>query len=296
MAAVMETVNCPLCAGAHHRELLVAGPRRIVRCRDCGLVFRNPRPTASASTEEFASGRAEVPEEPWLGERRRAGFERFLDAWPAPPGRVLDVGCGGGWFLKAATDRGWTAVGVDLSPLAVERARRMFGVDARVGGIDRADLRDATFDLVTLWNVLELQPDPLGFLRAVGGFVRSGGALYVRTQNYPFQRTAFEVTRLARRAGLAAWLDARPHLASIFNATSFSNRTIRLLLARAGLRVVRVAPSPPSPGDPYRAIGEREWPLAAVKAGARVVARVAYLASGGRVVAGASLEALARRP
>lgn len=291
----METVPCPLCGGTRDRQLFVAGPRRIVRCAACGVVFRNPRPIMPAYEEEFASGRAEVADEAWLGRRRSATFTRFLDRWPDRPRRVLDVGCGGGWFVRAAADHGWSAVGVDLSPESVRHACDVLGVDARQGTLQAQAFAPASFDLVTLWNVLEVLPDPLGLLRTVRGLLRPGGAVYLRTQNYPFQRVAFEATRAARLLGLGPWLDARPYLAFIFNVTSFSGRTIRLFLERAGLAVERVLPSPPSPGDPYRVLA-REWPLAAVKAAAHGVARGAYLVSGRRWIAGASLEALARRP
>lgn len=294
MSADVEWVDCPLCGGGHHRELLVAGPRRIVRCQACGVVFRNPRAAVSRYLEQFSSGRAEVADEAWLGARRRATFARFLDTWPGPPGRVLDVGCGGGWFLRVAADRGWDAVGVDLSPVAVRRAREILGVDAREGTVEAQAFAAGTFDLVTLWNVLEVIPDPLALLRAARPLVRPGGVLHLRTQNYPFQRTAFSTMRLARLVGLGQWLDRRPHVAFIFNVTAFSPRTIRLFLERAGCTDIRVTPSRPSPGDPYRAVAGREWPLGVVKGVADAVARSAYAVSGGRCIASASLEASAR--
>ena len=296
MSADVEWVACPLCRGDRSRKLLEAGPRRIVQCESCGVVFRNPRPSASRYLEQFGSGRAEVADEAWLGARRCATFARFLDTWPGRPGRVLDVGCGGGWFLRAAGDRGWDAVGVDLSPVAVRRARESLGVDARPGTLEAQRFEPGTFDLVTLWNVLEVIPDPLALLHAVGPLIRPGGVLHLRTQNYPFQRVAFATARVARLVGLGPWLDRHPHLVSIFNATAFSARTIRLFLDRAGYTDVRVTPSRPSPGDPYRALAGKEWALTVVKVVADVVARSAYRVSGGRWIAGASLEASARCP
>jgi 2-polyprenyl-3-methyl-5-hydroxy-6-metoxy-1,4-benzoquinol methylase len=269
----------------------------MVRCEACGLVFRNPRPPVAAYVEEFGSGRAEVADEVWLGARRSRTFVRFLDAWPGRPGRVLDVGCGGGWFLRAAAERGWTAVGVDPSPEAVRRARQRLGVDARQGNLEAQDFEPESFDLVTLWNVLEVIPEPLTVLRTVRPLLRPGGTLHLRTQNFPFQRAAFGATRAARRLGLGRALDRRPWVAFIFNATAFSATTVRLFLERAGFTDVRVTPSPPAPGDPYRALrGVAEWPLGVVKAASHGLARAAYGLSGGRWIASASLEASARRP
>ena len=290
-----EMVACPLCGSDRYRELLVVEHRRIVRCLECGVVFRNPRPTAAAYDEEFRSGRAEVADEARLGARRGAMFKSFLDAWPERPGRVLDVGCGGGWFLRAAVDRGWSGVGVDPSPAAVRHAKEVLRVDALPGKVEAQRFAPGSFDLVTLWNVLDVVPDPLGLLRAVRPLLRAGGVLYLRTPNDPFQRAAFRATRAARALGVHGVFDRRPDFAFVFNVTAFSGRTVRLLLGRAGFTEVRVTPSPPAPGDPYRALGLPEWPLSAVKTVATGVARAAWVLSGRRWIAGASLEASARR-
>lgn len=293
----MESVSCPLCGTDRPRQLFVAGPRRMVRCQVCGVVYRNPRPPVSSYREEFGSGRAEAADEAWLGVRRRAAFVRLLDAWRDRPGRVLDVGCGGGWFLKAATEQGWTAVGVDLSPQAVRHAREVFGADARQGTLEAQAFAPGSFDLVTLWNVLEVIPDPLALLRAILPLVRPGGTLHLRTPNYPFQRAGFAASRAARAVGLGRFIDAHPYLAFIVNVTAFSARTVRLFLARAGFTDVRVVPSPPTPGDPYRALGDvGEWPLHAIKVVSHRIALAAAAASGGRWIASASLEASAHRP
>jgi SAM-dependent methyltransferase len=269
----------------------------MVQCESCGVVFRSPRPPIAASVEEFGSSPTGVAAEAWLGVRRSRMFVRFLEAWPGRPGRVLDVGCGGGWFLKAATERGWTAVGVDPSPAAARYAREEFGVDARPGGLEAHHFEPASFDLVTLWNVLDVVPEPLALLRTIQPLLRPGGTLHLRAPNFPFQRVAFGATRAARRVGLGRALDRRPYLAFIFNATAFSARTVRLFLERAGFTDVRVHPSPPAPGDPYRVFhGVAEWPLGLVKAGAHGMARAVWGVSGGRWIAGASLEASGRRP
>jgi 2-polyprenyl-3-methyl-5-hydroxy-6-metoxy-1,4-benzoquinol methylase len=293
----MEVVSCPLCGSDRHRELLVVEPRRMVRCVMCGVVYRNPRPVARAYAEEFESGRAEVADEAWLGVRRRAVFVRFLDTWPDRPGRLLDVGCGGGWFLKAATERGWAAVGVDPSPEAVRRARETFGVDAREGTVATQQFEPGSFDLVTLWNVLDVVPEPFTVLRTIRPLLRPGGTLHLRTPNFPFQRIAFGAMRAARGVGFGRALGRRPYLAFIFNATAFSAPTARLFLERAGFTDVRVMPSRPAPGDPYRVLhGFAEWPLSLVKTGSHGFARAVFAVSGGRWIASASLEASARRP
>ncbi len=45
-------------------------------------------------------------------------------------GRLLDIGCGYGFFLKIAEEKGWEAVGVDLDPKGVAYAKERLRVNA----------------------------------------------------------------------------------------------------------------------------------------------------------------------
>lgn len=283
----MEEVPCPLCGNGEATRVLKAGTRRMVRCRQCGVVYRNPRPSVAELGQAFAEADFEGKEPGWLDQRRGRNFRRFLDRWQGSPGRLLDVGCGDGWFLQLARERGWEAVGIDLSREAVRQARERFGVDARCGELRSFGFPDGAFSLVTLWNVLELVPDPVGFLGEVRRVLEPGGTLFIRTQNYLFHRLSFLLT---------GWLPrGNPYLAFIFHLTSFTPRSLRLLLRRTGFVPVRVANNPPTWGDPYQAVGGAEPFLTAAKLGIHAVAQALYLVSAGRWILGPSLEAYARR-
>jgi len=75
-------------------------------------------------------------------------------------GRLLDMGCAAGVFVKAAQDAGFEAMGVDISPVEVQFARDRFGVDARVGTLDSVDFGPNCFDVITVWDVLEHFENP----------------------------------------------------------------------------------------------------------------------------------------
>ncbi len=282
-----ETVSCPLCGTDESVQVLQAGIRRMVRCRRCGVVYRNPRPAVAEMGRAFAEDTSETGEMERLDERRGHNFRRFLERWDGAPGRLLDIGCGDGWFLQLAQERGWEGVGTDLSSKAVRHARERLGVDARSGELRSFGFPDRSFRLVTLWNVLELVPDPVGFLEEIHRVLEPGGSLFIRTQNYLFHRLSFL---------LSGWLPRlHPHLASIFHLTSFAPASLCLLLRRTGFRPVRVANSPPTWGDPYRVVGGADHLMTAAKVGIHCLAQALYVVSGGRWVLGASLEAYARR-
>ncbi|MEW6582674.1 MAG: methyltransferase domain-containing protein, partial [Actinomycetota bacterium] len=111
-----------------------------------------------------------------------------IDGFATPGGRALDVGCGTGFLLEQLAGRGFSGVGVDLSPESVAIAQRRLeelGVADRL----RAEVGsayeppDGVFDLVTLTDVLEHLEDPRACLRAIRARMAPDGLLVISTPN-----------------------------------------------------------------------------------------------------------------
>jgi SAM-dependent methyltransferase len=108
-----------------------------VRCVRCGTVRLTPRPPDSEMAHHYTAttyARAEGEDETSGLARRLDAFfdrqaERAVAARPpdAPPGRLLDVGCGDGRFLHAMQSRGWRVEGLETDPVAASLARRRTG-------------------------------------------------------------------------------------------------------------------------------------------------------------------------
>lgn len=106
-------------------------------------------------------------------------LDRFL---PAREGlRVLDAGCGTGGMTQALGRYG-SIVGIDRSPEAIAYARRRAGVTLARGDADRLPFQEATFDLVTSFDVIYHQgvTDDVEALKEARRVLRSGGTLIVR--------------------------------------------------------------------------------------------------------------------
>ncbi|MFQ5341116.1 MAG: methyltransferase domain-containing protein [Anaerolineae bacterium] len=247
----MEYVNCNLC-GADDTELIYPSTlsRRdvsptsaqfactsnaygihppIVRCRQCGLVYANPRPGADEVIDEYTA----VADPVYLTERkgRVMTFHRHLDHLGSRIGmngqrRVLDIGCHVGLFLEAAAARGWDAWGVEPSQWAVAQARER---DLQViqGTLAGSSLPHSHFDLVTLWDVIEHFSDPMSELRRIAGIVRPGGWICTHTM---------DVGSLFARVMGRRW----PWLMEM-HLYYFSRVTLAAMLQRAGFRVVDVS-------------------------------------------------------
>jgi len=234
-----ESVRCNFCH-ADNFEVLVRDGRdrrhhlpgefRMVKCRECGLAYLNPRPTASALAAYYPPDYSPYTQRGlfgkltrWLRQREAAALRRSL-----PSGaEVLEVGCAAGDLMIPMRDAGLRVTGVELSDHAATIARTRHNLDVHTGALADAPLAGRTFDAVIMRNVIEHVPDPKGDLEKAASLLRPGGLLSLRTDN-----VASSDARLFR----ALWygFDFPRHL------TLFSPQTLTAFVQSAGLEVTRV--------------------------------------------------------
>jgi 2-polyprenyl-3-methyl-5-hydroxy-6-metoxy-1,4-benzoquinol methylase len=236
-----EECDCPLCGG-HSWSPLVEAPDRlagnsgrwflVVQCHDCGLCFTNPRPSHHSMTQFYASAYPahanKTPRLPWwrrMLSRLRRDNRKCLPL--EGNGRLLDFGCGGGSYLLRMHEQGWDVTGLDLAASAIQTIPSRRGLRTFVGTLPHAELRDETFDVITMWQSLEHVHEPQEVLREARRLLAPGGKLIIATPN---------IDSLPFRWFGHAWygLDLPRHL------THFAPWTLRLMLHRAGFRVGRI--------------------------------------------------------
>ena len=207
LAHSTETIACPLCGSGHyHHErsgpdyfMHLPGTFHLVRCDRCGLLFQNPRPPM-AEIERYYPDSYGSYNSARQGLRARGGLLgrvirrgqhkrcRLLDQAVARRAgearRLLDVGCASGLFLEAMQSyAGWQVEGVELNRAAAEATSARLGVPVFAGPLEEAHYPDASFDAVTLWDVLEHLHDPLASLRELRRILRPGGVIFLRVPN-----------------------------------------------------------------------------------------------------------------
>jgi SAM-dependent methyltransferase len=187
-----EAVDCNLCGGSVHDEILDAGANgRIVRCPTCSLSFVSPRPIDVSAIYEAAEyfdgddgasthgyGRYEDD-----GAALAPYFDRMAAALAQrqPGRRLLEAGCATGFFLERAREHGFDVVGIDPSPTATAVARQALNVEVLTGSIDDARLEPASFDAIALFQTIEHVPDPAATVRQLFELLRPGGTLLMTT-------------------------------------------------------------------------------------------------------------------
>jgi glycosyltransferase involved in cell wall biosynthesis/SAM-dependent methyltransferase len=285
---------CPACGGLlQERDLTYLGTPylRCPRCRSAGVATL---PTAASLRRQYE---IEYPRQ--FRHERVSGlradlFASVLDRLQAlgGRGRLLDVGCGGGHLLATAIPRGWSALGTDLSHHACAAAHRSGAPVVQADGA-ALPLRDGAVGAVSLVNVLDHTADPAATLREAYRVVRPGGHLAVRIPNVAFHRPWIRLlTSLGPLVRWEGW-DGYP----ILHLFAFTPGGLRSVVVRAGFQVLEIRNSClTAEGFPWRPQGAKgragRWLSAAVAAGA---AAVAFL-SGGRRLAGPSIELYAVRP
>jgi 2-polyprenyl-3-methyl-5-hydroxy-6-metoxy-1,4-benzoquinol methylase len=110
---------------------------------------------------------------------------RFLNKWKST-GKLLEIGCGWGDFLNAASREGWKTTGIEISGAAAQKARDLYGLEVLAGPVETEahKLPAGDFDVVWAANLLEHLTSPAIFFRAVQQLLRRGGVLFASTLNY----------------------------------------------------------------------------------------------------------------
>jgi SAM-dependent methyltransferase len=247
--AMLEHVDCDVCGssdavvvyealGEHQLADMVTKFRasgdeplidRLVRCADCGMEYINPRLRPDLILSGYSQGAdptyvSQMPARIRTFARSLAGIERQLGR----KGRLLDVGTAAGAMLVAARDAGWEAEGCEPNRWLGEWGTRQYGVRISPGTVFEQHYEPGSFDVITLWDVVEHAPSARELIDHCRTLLTPGGLLIV---NYP--DIGSWIARLTRRQ----WL----FLTSV-HLHYFTRRTMKRLLHDTGFEVTVVRP------------------------------------------------------
>jgi 2-polyprenyl-3-methyl-5-hydroxy-6-metoxy-1,4-benzoquinol methylase len=199
---------------------------QLVRCNLCGLQYLTPR----LKSDLIIHGYSEGTDQAFVSQNaaRERTFSKSLDLIERimpQKGRLLDVGTAAGAFLGVAKRRGWQVAGCEPNHWMAEWGSNHYGIDIHPGTIFEMGLAGASFEVVTLWDVLEHTPDPQAVLEECRRVLKPGGLLIV---NYP------DIQSLVARLMGRRWV----FLLSV-HLYYFTASTIRAMLEKSGFTVQR---------------------------------------------------------
>ena len=169
--------------------LFESSPFFVVKCRNCDLVYTDPRPTPEAIGSWYPDDYA-----PFEGMFEKSLVDRVKDRLVARDIRgmrvyrdrnmVLEVGCGNGDFLAALRDDGWFVGGIDMSEQAAEIAKRKHGLTISQGSLLNTHYHNDMLDMIIMKHVLEHVHDPMANLKEAFRILRPGGVLFIWVPNF----------------------------------------------------------------------------------------------------------------
>ncbi|MFB9891613.1 class I SAM-dependent methyltransferase [Planobispora takensis] len=247
LGEIEEFITCHLCGDTRQQPLFrptggkgkkISWSYRVVRCPACGFLYRNPNIRPERLGDLYAKNYSGFLTGNYAAGRQRRyrltmdAFSPVFDQGHDGDGdrRLLDFGCGSGLFLELAEQRGFDAVGIDLSPDSVAEANRRLTRARAYYGVpeDVPEIAGGGFDVITLWSVLAHLPRPIQDFRTFRGLLGPGGVLLILTVN---------AASLQLKAYGSKWNGfTRNHL------MFYSAETMPALLRRTGFAGVAFAP------------------------------------------------------
>ena len=202
----------------------------LVQCDDCYVYCIFPAPDDATLLSYYDSEYYGTSSLKFAGPVARAVavFQRErskrVDRVVDQGGRILDIGCGNGGFIKEMKKRGYDVEGTELTEASASRVSKEANILIHIGDPLSLELSERSYDAVTLWHVIEHVRNPLELLRKVNFLLKDTGVLFLSLPNHnSWQAKAFG----------KAWfhLDPPRHL------FGFGNMSLIRLLENCGFSV-----------------------------------------------------------
>lgn len=238
----VDVEQCALCgspSGQTSEVLRLNEEQRLLCCGVCGLLYNDRRRVDVEhlygedyyeGADRFSSGGyfsyGQMGKAVVRTDRFASSFIRAHRGKRGVAARLLDIGCGYGFFLRQfEQDEHMAVVGVEASPKAAAEASKTVRsvICARFEDVEYSEL--GTFDFVVAFEVIEHLSDPVGFMRKVHHLLREGGHVFMSTPDVG----SFWFRLLKRR-----WPGLHPHHHHMY----FSKKTLRRLAESCGFQVL----------------------------------------------------------
>ena len=198
---MMETLKeCPVCGASEHKELLQSRDFTvssetfgIQECLRCGFAYTNPRPSLQELGRYYASEAYISHSDTQKGLKNRLyhlaraftlrrKISQINRLSGSKTGRLLDLGCGTGYFLEAAVKAGWQGEGVEPDAGAAQQAAARSGCNVYPES-QLDEYPEGRFDLITMWHVMEHVPQLKQRAAQLFRLLKPGGILVVAVPN-----------------------------------------------------------------------------------------------------------------
>lgn len=191
-------VACPICNSEAFTNFLTCMDNTvshetfvIVQCSSCGFKFTNPRPVEielknyykSENYISHSNTKQGLINYTYQIVRKYTLFKKLqLITTYIKSGSILDIGCGTGEFLNVCQQSKWTTLGIEPSNGARKMAINTFGLEVREES-ELSKLESESFDVITLWHVLEHVPQLNARIKELKRLIKPTGIIIIAVPN-----------------------------------------------------------------------------------------------------------------
>jgi SAM-dependent methyltransferase len=189
----MEHVKCN-CCGNQNTSVLYGGYKikdnkiNLVKCNHCGLIYINPQPSKDEILSYYTQDYYGISNMRFKGiiekfvhikrEIRAKRIKKYVKS-----GKILDIGCGRGIFLNEMRKKGYETYGTEISEIGAKYVKEVLKLNVFIGPIEEIKFPDNSFDIITIYHVLEHLPNPSRTLKEIQRILKPGGLLVVSVPN-----------------------------------------------------------------------------------------------------------------
>ena len=181
-----DVTTCHFCQSRKFKKLWDKDGFTYLKCLNCQIIFVTPLLKKESIDEIHSIGHPHKKKQDILKYNyknyKKALFKKMNTYHKI--GRLLDIGCGKGYFIASARENGWESIGIDLSPFDIKFATEELNQKAISGELFSANFPDNYFDVITLFDTIEHLRDPALYLKEIFRILRPGGLLYLETPNF----------------------------------------------------------------------------------------------------------------
>ena len=162
----------------------------IVKCNQCGMMYVNPRISLEANNKYYEFSL--IGDQFFLDKHffetysvHQKQIDRYIRMIKKTKsrGRLLDIGCGNGYFLTRARESGFQVEGQEISPLFIDFCRHTLNLTVYSGELDSLDLQASSYDVITMFDVIEHVYAPGKLLKECNRLLKPDGILVVTTHD-----------------------------------------------------------------------------------------------------------------
>ncbi len=227
----IEFVRCNLCGADNSDNYILFEEYKYVKCRECGLIYQNPRPMFNALKNRYSKKYFNYEfrnQENFFNLMKLALKDLKFHEKIAPQFKVnnrkfLDIGSATGLLLNYIRQYGWEVTGVEICKESAEYAKKNFKLNIINKTVEEAGFRKESFDIVHMSHVIEHVPSPFDTLKEINRILKKDGYLIITTPRVDsFQAGLFKETWRSYH---------RDHI------YIFSKNTLKNMLIKSGFKI-----------------------------------------------------------